>query len=229
MAVKSGFTINAETVIDNGDGTYTPVVGGNVASGATDSGNGIKVSGVFKTTPDTLTNNQRGDINLDSRLNTKIAIFAANNTSGAVVNGPGDAQAAQNGLVVVSQNAVYNGAGFDRAKKPSSTARLLSSAATTNANNIKNAAGDLFRFKGKNNAATDKWLKLYNKASAPTVGTDTPIDTIPLLAGQGFDFALDNPLYFSTGIAYAITGAAADADTTALAAGDITGLCFYYA
>lgn len=43
----------------------TPViVGGAVASGAADSGNPVKVGGVFNTTPATLTNGQRGDLQL---------------------------------------------------------------------------------------------------------------------------------------------------------------------
>jgi hypothetical protein len=42
-------------------------VGGNVAAGTGDSGNGVKVSGVFNTTVPTLTNGQRGDVQVDSR------------------------------------------------------------------------------------------------------------------------------------------------------------------
>jgi len=40
---------------------------GNVASGSADSGNGVKVSGVYNTTVPALTNGQRGDIQVDSR------------------------------------------------------------------------------------------------------------------------------------------------------------------
>jgi hypothetical protein len=35
-------------------------------------------------------------------------------------------------------------------------------------------------------------------------------------------------LYFSTGIAYGLTGAAADSDTTALTAGDVVGVNIDY-
>ena len=49
------------------------------------------------------------------------------------------------------------------------------------------------------------------------------------LAGQGFDIDFEDfGLNFSTGIAYAITGAAADADTTALVAADVVGLSVVY-
>lgn len=110
-----------------------------------------------------------------------------------------------------------------------SIARLLSSAATTNATSVKTSAGKLVKLRGYNAVASVRYLKLYNKASAPTVGTDTPVLTLALPASSAFEFdmgALGLP--FATGIAYAITGAAADADTTAVAAGDITCLNVLY-
>ena len=42
---------------------------GNVASGATDSGNPVKAGGVYNSTPPTLTNGQRGDLQLDANGN----------------------------------------------------------------------------------------------------------------------------------------------------------------
>lgn len=112
----------------------------------------------------------------------------------------------------------------------STVGRLLSSAATTNATSLKASAGRLFKIRGLNNAAFIRYLKLYNKASAPNVGTDVPVITIPLKASADFDIDLGvYGHFFSTGIAYAITGAVADADTTAIAAADILGLNAWYA
>lgn len=48
------------------------VASGNVASGATDSGNPVKVGGVYNSTPPTLTNGQRGDLQLDTRANEMV-------------------------------------------------------------------------------------------------------------------------------------------------------------
>lgn len=108
--------------------------------------------------------------------------------------------------------------------------RLLSSAATTNATLVKAAAGRVFQIVGLNNAAAIRYLKLYNKASAPTVGTDVPVLTVALKASDRFEIDL-NPYgqFFVTGIAFAITGAVADNDTTAIVAGDILGLNIWYA
>jgi hypothetical protein len=108
-------------------------------------------------------------------------------------------------------------------------ARLMSSAATTNATILKASAGNLYRIQYKNATATERYLKIYNKATAPTAGTDTPILTIPLKANisEVIDlapFGITGP----TGLGYAITGAITDLDATAIVAGDIVGLHLFY-
>lgn len=106
-----------------------------------------------------------------------------------------------------------------------SVARLLASAASTNATSVKASAGRLVDVRGLNNVASVRYLKFYNKASAPTVGTDVPVLTYALRASDVFSIDLNSFGHlFTTGIAYAITGAAADADTTAIAANDILGM-----
>jgi hypothetical protein len=106
------------------------------------------------------------------------------------------------------------------------TARLVSSAATTNATSVKATNGTMTRIVGYNAASTARYLKLYDKSSAPTVGTDTPRKTIYLPASSAF--ALDMDDYFGQGIAYAITANAADSDTTAGSSGDIVSLNIDY-
>lgn len=60
-------------------------VQGNVASGATDSGNPVKVGGVYKATPPTLTDGQRGDLEVDTRENLKVVIGAVEVVSAASI------------------------------------------------------------------------------------------------------------------------------------------------
>jgi hypothetical protein len=107
-----------------------------------------------------------------------------------------------------------------------STSSFVKSAATTNATSLKASAGNVFSIYLINNSAAVKYFKLYNKASAPTVGTDTPVAVVGIPA-TGNNFVMDGstwaPLRFSTGIAYAITGAVTDADTTAVAVNDVSG------
>ena len=105
-----------------------------------------------------------------------------------------------------------------------STYRLLSALASTNGANIKGSAGTVKGIQGFNNKASAVFLKLYNKATSPTVGTDTPVKTLYLPASAAFAFDFGTGVAFTTGIGIALTGAGADADATALVAGDIVAL-----
>lgn len=101
------------------------------------------------------------------------------------------------------------------------TTSFVNSAATTNATSTKGSGGTIWSVVVSNNNASARYLKLYNKASAPTVGTDTPVIVIPIPA---LSFATinggANGIRFSTGIAWALTGLPADSDTTAVSAGE---------
>lgn len=100
----------------------------------------------------------------------------------------------------------------------------LISAASTNATLVKNARAGLFGGQIVNTNAAWRWLKIYNKASAPVVGTDVPVLTIGLPPNSHIPLAQivgtigDN---FATGLAYAITANSADNDATAIGAGDV--------
>lgn len=96
------------------------------------------------------------------------------------------------------------------------------SAATTNATSLLSKPGVIGALHVINTTATKAYLKLYDKATAPTVGSDTPVMTLAIPAStDGAGFTWTAPISFGAGIAYAITGAAADNDTTAVGAGDI--------
>jgi hypothetical protein len=99
------------------------------------------------------------------------------------------------------------------------------SAASTNATSAKASAGQVYGWYLSNVNAAVRYLKLYNKASAPTVGTDTPVMTIAIpggsTAGAGANVEFTNGIAFGTGIAYALTTGAADSDTAAVAASEI--------
>jgi len=104
---------------------------------------------------------------------------------------------------------------------PGTAVFTLTSAATTNATNVKASNGNLLTILANNASASARWLRLYNKASTPTVGTDTPIVVIQLPASGSKEINLEPGLIFSNGISLAITGAAALLDTTAVAANDV--------
>jgi hypothetical protein len=109
------------------------------------------------------------------------------------------------------------------------TGRIPSSAATTNATSVSANPCDLYHISATNTTASLKYLKLYNKKTAPVVGTDIPVMTIALQPSNVLtQIPIDLGLYFNLGLAAAITGAAADADATVVAAGDVVGLNILY-
>lgn len=100
----------------------------------------------------------------------------------------------------------------------------LISAATTNATVVKAGTGQLYSIIAIGTTANIRYLKFYNKATTPTVGTDVPVLTIPIPgntqgAGVAIHFTIGTA--FSTGISFAITAGVADADSAVIGAGDV--------
>lgn len=66
-----------------------------------------------------------------------------------------------------------------------------------------------------NLATATRYIKFYNKATAPTVGTDTPVLTIPVPAGSAANVPIPAGISFSLGIGLGATTAIADNSTAA--------------
>lgn len=101
------------------------------------------------------------------------------------------------------------------------------SAASTNATVAKASPGVVSGWVFGNVNASFRYLKLYDKASSPTVGTDTPKVTLPLPGASAGHLGLASPLSFANGIAYALTTGIQDSDTGAVAANEITVSVMY--
>lgn len=114
-------------IIAGNDGTDQQVVyvdssgsvavgGGGVASGATDSGNPVKVGGVYNSTRPTFTNGQRGDLQLDTRGNFGTVIWSQDSVVSASVSATSsDASTLGNGaLFTKAFGMTFNGTNFDR-------------------------------------------------------------------------------------------------------------------
>jgi hypothetical protein len=120
--------------------------------------------------------------------------------------------------------AIVTGAGTPAVP---ATPYFVNSAASTNAALVLTGTSGLCALWASNTGAAAAFVKLYNKATAPTVGTDVPEMIIPVPAAvagvpgvaqisPGF-----NAYRFPLGLGIAITGGAADSDTTAVAAGQV--------
>lgn len=143
---------------------------------------------------------------------------------GATVNtGNGTASGSMR-VTVASDNSTIPVSNSPTTSGGLSISRTIS-AASTNATSAKASAGQVYTIMAHNINASVRYLKLYNKASSPTVGTDTPVLTLPIPGNSaGAGFVLDtggSGIAFSTGIAYAITTGVADSDTGAVSANEI--------
>lgn len=130
------------------------------------------------------------------------------------------------GSVTVSGSLTSAGTTTNTPATP--TADNYNSAASTNARVIKASAGTLYSIKASNANAAVRYLKLYNTATSPTVGTTVPVLMIPIPATGLADVefgALGHR--FGTGISMALVTGAADSDTTAVAANDIKVVTSY--
>lgn len=102
------------------------------------------------------------------------------------------------------------------------TPYFVNSANSTNGALILIGTSGLQAFFASNSGGTPAYVKLYNKATAPTVGTDIPEMVITVPANGQVELTPGfNGYRFPLGLGIAITGGAADADTTAVAAGQV--------
>lgn len=135
---------------------------------------------------------------------------------------------------LVNLGYVWDGSNWQRMTQPGNasasatggyTPGKLISAASTNATNIKGSAGTIGYLTASNTNASPRYLKVYNTASSPTVGTDTPIHTF-LIPGNSSGAGTNIPLptqgiKCDTGISIALTTGAADSDTSGVAVSEI--------
>lgn len=96
--------------------------------------------------------------------------------------------------------------------------KLVISAASTNSTLVKASAGKVFGWHIFNKEAVPVYVKLYNAATAPTVGTTAQLMVVPIPAGAAANVEFTNGIAFSTGIGLGITKGAANANTEAVAA-----------
>jgi hypothetical protein len=78
-----------------------------------------------------------------------------------------------------------------------------------------------------NASASAKWVRFYNKATAPTVGTDIPVFVVNVAASSSKEIPMHIDLEFTLGLGIAITGAAPYNDATAVAAHDVQAYIVY--
>jgi len=201
-------------------------VEGTIATGATDSGNPVKVGGVYRATTPTFTDGQRTELEADVTGNLRVSpAFTQSTGTDATANTfnftlSRGTQAALNALTAAG-NFAFNGTTWDRirtlggatqtasqgilasAPVPNTSALAgLPSVATSAVNSalvLKASAGNLYSFTC-NAGASAGYLMVFNATSAPADGAVTPIYTEPVAINSTITRSFNYPIVCSTGI-----------------------------
>lgn len=100
----------------------------------------------------------------------------------------------------------------------------LVSANTINATSVKGSAGALGGWVISNRNASVRYLKIYNKATAPDPSTDTPALIVEIpgnTSGILSNVEFNKGIYFNLGIGYVLVTGIGTTDATAVAANEL--------
>lgn len=91
---------------------------------------------------------------------------------------------------------------------------------------VKSSAGSLCGYFVYNNAASTRYVKFYNKATAAT-NSDTPVFVLAIPGGSAANVFVTGMVTFTTGISIRATTGVANADNNAPTANDVVVNVFY--
>ena len=122
--------------------SFSAVVAGDVASGATDSGNPVKTGGTYFSSRPTFTNGQRGNLQIGTRGSLNVTLCGEDAASCAAVTGGGNDGTTNtfNAQNVSSYGKLWNGSTWDRVPGTTAGAYVagaVASAATDSGNPVK--------------------------------------------------------------------------------------------
>lgn len=130
------------------------------------------------------------------------------------------ARSAATQRVTIATDDVVLATPFPSASSSGISTYHLVSAATTNATNIKNAAGQLYGYYIYNSNASMRKLCFHNTSGTPTAGASI-FFTIPIPGGSAANVWFDGGVPFSSGIAITTVTDLADNGTTAVGLNDL--------
>ena len=97
----------------------------------------------------------------------------------------------------------------------------LSAGTSADEVSVKATPGQIYGIRVSNTNASARYLKIYNSATAPTLGAGTPVRRIKVAGNSERDIVFPVGLEMTTGIAFALTTGAADSDANRVAANEI--------
>jgi hypothetical protein len=98
---------------------------------------------------------------------------------------------------------------------------------STTGQSVKSSPGQVFGWHLANSGASGAFVKLYDMATAPQIGTSTPVATLYVPAGQVVSAEHTNGIELSNGIGIGATTGVADSDASDPAANTVVVNVFY--
>jgi hypothetical protein len=110
---------------------------------------------------------------------------------------------------------------YERQLPVATKAHFKSSANSTNATSVKASSGAVFNMiihntHGGGGSGSSITIRFYDKATAPTVGTDVPIIIVHVGSGTSKEVNFTSGITFTNGIAYALTAGDSLLDATSV-------------
>lgn len=216
----------------------TAAVQGTVAPGAAATAS-VLMGGVYTAAGITLTNNQQAALQFTSDGRLRVGLSAA----GPVAPGTAPSNTVLGGSIYTAAGITLTD-GQAAARQTDSKGYALTnivvgapskfrrvSAGSDDLASIKGSAGKIVKISAYNNSSAIGYLHLYDKASAPVLASDTPVETILIPhnsgAGAGVVEILASGDLYSIGIAMALTTTIA-ATTAPVASGAIVVNASYF-
>lgn len=167
------------------DGADSAKIVGNVASAGSDSGNPVKVGGVYNSTLPTFTNGQRGDLQIGTRGSASVTLFAANSVNPIFAiadNADGVTEdSTANKLMVLSRNSMFNGTTWDRIRGTTTDGLLVN----LGTNNDVTVTGSVTANAGTNLNTSALLTTAAHDAAFGTAGTaDSQVRSIQGIASM---------------------------------------------
>ena len=110
---------------------------------------------------------------------------------------------------------------YERQLPVATKAHFKSSTNSTNATSVKASAGTVFNIiihntHGGGGSGSSITIRFYDKATAPTVGTDVPMIIVHVSSSTSKEVNFTSGITFTNGIAYALTAGDSLLDATAV-------------
>ena len=110
---------------------------------------------------------------------------------------------------------------YERQLPVATKAHFKSSTNSTNATSVKASAGTVFNIiihntHGGGGSGSSITIRFYDKATAPTVGTDVPMIIVHVGSSTSKEVNFTSGITFTNGIAYALTAGDSLLDATAV-------------